>query len=249
MYLKYISLDENDIFTYYAIIFLYTGNIIISLLSIIVFNINGLYYVNAGLLFTEVYLEMRAAGFKISPKKVYYSGMVCLVFLGTILTFMGSTMIDFWALLFPYMERLFLMFIATFNAVFYTDHLIALKKYVNNLNILKPTELRDFEVVKNNLEKAIRFFDLLIQIGNKFNRLYGFLLLLNIFANSIEIVFVVMTYYLKGIVPTNIIIAYIVGNVIYASLYYFCQSVTKIVGYFFCPKYIYMKLINCKLHF
>lgn len=236
MYLKFISLDKSDIFLYYAIIFLYTINIVISILSVIIFNINGLFYVNAGLLFTDLYFEMQNAGINITCKKIYYMGYAIFLLLIIMISshvYMDLTMIDFWALMFPYTGRIFLMIIATLDCMFLFDHFKYLKKYLNNLIRLNLTEFSNLELQINNIEKAIRFFDTLIQIGNKFNRLFGFLLLLNIFSNAIEIVFVVMTFYIKETVPENVIFAYLLGNIIYAMLYYICQSINKKVGNIF----------------
>lgn len=238
MYLNILTIYNISILSYYILIFLTAINIATSLASVILYNISASYYVNAGVQFTDLYYDMNDNGITITCKKPFYLGIftsfIITIFILLLTSSNIMTMTHFWAITYPYLARSLILIILAFDMIFVLEHLSALKKYLNQLYTLAPTESDSLEMAYDILENTMKFYEKIYSLVYECNRLYGYAIFINITSNSIEIAMIIMALFVGEFDKSSMYIifltAYIGGFFLYLLLFYYTDYIKVTVS-------------------
>lgn len=239
LHIKFESVDSTDFISYNSIISLYYFNVLVAFITVLIYNYNSKNYVILCNRCIDLNNRMRNVGLNVNFKYSFHLVNVHLaifIILVMIAIYMGYY-VEIGALLYPYGIRMSILIFCCANYNFLGTQFVLLKQYSksNNTKFQEPNAIDYYysDVILNNLND---FYADLIDISKVVTKLYEHTIVLNLCANTIEIVVSVILLYIKGI--NGLILTtctmYALGNIIYFQLYYHADYTTKKVSGQYC---------------
>lgn len=224
-----LSIKDQDLFTVVSVIFTYSLNLAICYFSIIYVNTVGSHFIHQ--LFKICKIEQIMAKMEIpySVENLFRFTMKLILSVLPILLilfFINFTLAELMGIVYPYVIRVIYMGTAAQMA---TGGLQMAPLFVKMLKNLKKDRGQykldeQIEIMLTATELILMYQD----VFKSFNDIYGILFFVNIYANSLEMAFLVGYIYLRGAQDTSILtwlIMYIPGNLIHFYLYSCFQEV------------------------